>query len=158
MLVANVSRTWPSVMTEDRTAEESVLGDWAALNEAKLHQYADAILGVADGTVVAAYDIDRWERLENGRVRFQGQRSARWARFIGSPSPVTWTQGAARPIRYLATEELAAQSVNHPSTSQRDRHTIRGWTLHVTPDGNAILHLPVGRSLTVVTTEPSARD
>jgi hypothetical protein len=153
MLVANVSRTWPSV-PRYMSAEESVLGDWAALNEAKLHQYGDGILGVADGTVVAAYDIEGWERLENGRVRFAGRFSSRWAPLIGTASPVTWTKGAARPIRYVSTDELAEALPGESLSSPRDRVTIRGWTLQVGPDGDAIIRMPAGCSLTVVPAAP----
>jgi hypothetical protein len=153
MLVVNVSRTWPLV-PGDMSAEESVLGDWAALNEAKLHQYGDAIIAVADGTVVAAYDIQGWERLENGRVRFAGRLSGRWAPLIGTPSPVTWTQGAARPVRYVESTGLTRALADEAPTVADDRITIGGWTLQVGPGGDAIVHMPVGCSLTVIQAPP----
>lgn len=153
MLVVNVSRTWPLVPGE-MSAEESVLGDWAALNEAKLHQYGDAIIAVADGTVVAAYDIRGWERLESGRVRFEGSLSGRWAPLIGTPSPVTWTQGAARPVRYVESDELAGALACETPRSTGDRITIRGWTLQVGPGGDAVVRMPAGCSLTVIQAVP----
>jgi hypothetical protein len=153
VLVVNVSRTWPSVPKE-MTAEESVLGDWASLNEAKLHQYGDAIVGVADGMVVAAYDIEGWERLDSGRVRFAGRFSRRWAPAIGAASPVTWTQGAARPIRYINSDEFAEALTGGSPRVDRDRLTIGGWTLHVGPDGDAIIYMPADCSLTVVSAAP----
>lgn len=99
------------------------------LRESSLHQYADAILGVADGTVVSAFDIEDWDRLDDGRVRFRGTTSRRWAHLLGTPSPVTWSRGQARPIRYLDTDELAGQSVSAASEAHRDRVTLQGWTL-----------------------------
>ncbi|WP_460446335.1 hypothetical protein [Angustibacter aerolatus] len=154
MLFALVQRTWPEVQAGRLTAEESVLGDWAALAEAKLHQYGDAIVGVAAGRVVAAYDITGWERVQDDRVRFQGTPSSRWAHLVGSASPVVWTRGQARPIRYFDTAALADDEPRRPSPSHRDRVDLHGWTLQLAQDGTAVLHMPPGGRVTVVT-EPA---
>lgn len=151
MLVANVSRTWPEVLAGRRSAEDSVLGDWAAMAEPRLHQYGDAILGAANGTVVAAYDIEGWERLEDDRVRFHGPASTRWAHLIGMPSPVLWTRGQARPIRYVDSAELAAAQAADFTEAHRDRVSLRGWTLQLGRHDDAVLHVPAGGRVTIVT-------
>ncbi|MPQ98132.1 hypothetical protein GB931_09400 [Modestobacter sp. I12A-02628] len=152
MLVVNVKSSWPQVQRGERSAEDSVLGDWAALSEQKLRQYADAILGVADNAVVAAFDITDWSRGEDGRVRFMGTPSARWAHLLGGPSPVTWTRGQARPIRYLDTGELDDQEPAPLAAAHRDRVTVGGWMLHLDAEGNGTLRMPAGARLTVITT------
>jgi len=94
LLVANVQRSWPEVLRDEKKADESVLGDWAALAEAKLHQYADVILGVANGTIVAAFDM------KDGIV-------SRATEFVSE----------GRPIRYLDSAEL-----HHPDTEPTKSH------------------------------------
>jgi hypothetical protein len=156
VLVANVKASWPQVLRGERTAEDSVLGDWASLSDQRLRQYADAILGVADNRVVAAFDITDWERTADDRVRFQGAPSARWAHLLGAPSPVTWARGQARPIRYLDTGDLEKQQPAEIAAAHRDRVSVGGWTLQLDAQGNGVLQLPAGARVTVVTAEPTA--
>jgi hypothetical protein len=155
VLVANVKASWPQVLRGERTAEDSVLGDWASLSDQRLRQYADAILGVADNQVVAAFDVTDWERTEDDRVRFHGVPSARWAHLIGTPSPVTWARGQARPIRYLDTGELEGQQPAEVSAAHRDRVTVGGWTLQLDAEGNGVVQVPAGARVTVITTDPA---
>lgn len=157
MIFANVQRTWPEVLAGRRSAESSVLGDWASLAEAKLHQYADAVAGVAGATVVAVYDIDGWDRVKDDRVRFHGTPSTRWAHLIGAPSPVVWTRGQARPVRYVDTAELTSGSASAASEAHRNRVSLRGWTLQLGAHDDAVLHVPPGGRVTIVT-DPAADD
>jgi hypothetical protein len=151
VLFVNVQRSWPLVRAGEKSVDESILGDWTALAEDSLHRHADAIAGVVAGTVVAVFDIDGWDRLPGGKVRFRGTRSAKWAHLEGASSPVVWSRGQARPIRYLDSRQIDPGSAAEPATPDRDRVSLRGWTLQVDPDGNGVLTIPSGRRVTVVT-------
>lgn len=108
MFLVNLPRTWPTVVAGTRTAAEVTLGEWAQVPEEALTEFGDAILGVYKHEVVSAFDIDGWTRdPETGRVTFTGTESERWAHLIGGPNPgPRWTQGQARPVKYLDTAEI----------------------------------------------------
>lgn len=161
MIFVNSTRTWPQVLAGHISAEDSVMGNWAALSEAKLHQYADAVVGVAAGTVVAVFDVANWSTVEDNRVRFYGAPSTRWAHLVGSPSPITWTRGQARPVRYVPTDEIAAASPGpgaEPVPTTRDRVSARGWSLQVDAEGHAVLYAPPGGRVTVIPSPIAAPD
>lgn len=161
MLFVNNQNTWPQVLAGRMSPADSVLGDWAAMAEAKLHQYADVIAAVTAGVVVAAYDVQGWDRVADGRVRFRATTSTRWAHLVGAPSPVVWTRGQARPVRYVETAQVAASTgapLQDGAAPSRDRVSAGGWTLQVDGAGDAILHAPAGGRVTMITapTAPGA--
>lgn len=151
MIFVNVTRSWPEVLAGARSAEDSVLGDWSALSESKLHQYADAIVGVADGRVVAVFDVTSWHHVGVGdRVRFEGSPSTRWSPLVGTSSHVTWKRGQARPTRFVDTAEVASLAPA-PAGSHRDRVSVGPFTLQLVGAADAVLHIPAGARVTIVT-------
>jgi hypothetical protein len=59
---------------------------------------------------------------------------------IGSPSPVVWSRGQARPVRYLDTDALRRGTVETEETKDGGLRAVVGdFTLTVAPDGTATL-------------------
>src|SRR5258708_19120174 len=119
-MVGRWGRTWAMVLREEITAETATLAAWPVrpAELARLADFADVILGVFRGEVVAAYDITSW-RLETEaereraarewrrhfpRVVFEGTPWQTWAHLIGTSSPGRpWTQW---PVQYLDAAAL----------------------------------------------------
>lgn len=59
MILVSLARTWPMVLRGDATAEGATLAAWPVrpAELARLANFADVILGVFRGDVVAAYDV-----------------------------------------------------------------------------------------------------
>jgi hypothetical protein len=145
------------VQAQKISAEAATLGDWADLNDDKLHEYADAVLGIYQNTVVSAYDITRWTRREQGRVLFQGHPSERWTSLIGTPNPgKPWVRGMARPIQYLDTRVVLAETAG--ADPEHRRAKIGGFTLALGEDGTAMVTAPPGAKVLVQTASSTTPD
>jgi hypothetical protein len=150
MILVNISKTWPEVMIGKDTAERATLHDWAGISDESLDAYGDAILGIYRNHVVTAYDITDWERLPDNRVRFAGEVSNTWQHLIGTANPgEPWTQGQARPVKYLDTRVLTEGTVQTEDFGGGRRAVIDGFTLSVEGD-HATVTVPVGGQLTIV--------
>src|SRR5258707_210427 len=105
MILVHLTQTWPMVQRGQLAADAATLGDWAGISDTALADYGDVVLGIFDNTVVSAYDIDGWDRTDEGRVRFTGAPSTRQAHLVGTPNPgKAWgVKGMARPVQYLDT-------------------------------------------------------
>lgn len=151
MILVHLSTSWPMVQAGKMTPEAATLGDWADLNDAKLREYADAILGIYQNTVVSAYDITGWVQKEENRVLFEGQRSQRWASLIGTPNPgKQWVRGMARPVQYLDTRLVLAETA--AGDPEHRRATIGDFTLALGKDNNsAVVTAPPGAKVLIHT-------
>jgi len=150
MILVNLSKTWPEVMTRTDDAQRATLQDWAGISDDSLDTYGDVILGIYRNHVVTAYDITGWKRLPDHRVRFTGVESKMWKHLIGTANPAEpWTRGQARPVKYLDTRVLTEGTVQPEDFSGGRRAVVNGFTLTV--DGNnATVTVPVGAQLTIV--------
>ncbi|MGY1709098.1 hypothetical protein ACI8AC_06260 [Geodermatophilus sp. SYSU D00758] len=150
MIFVHLSKSWPDVISGHRNAADVTLGDWALVSDDAIAAYGDVICGVYQSEVVTAYDVTGFVRGTDGRVRFDGTPSRDWSSLVGEASPVTWTRGQARPVRYLDTEILRSGTVE---TEQVDhgvhRAVVGGYTLTVDTEGNATLVAPAGGAVTV---------
>lgn len=108
IILVNLPQTWPAVEAGTRTAADVTLGEWAQVPDEALSEFGDVVLGVYKHVVVSAFDIDGWTRdPATGRVTFTGTESERWAHLVGGANPgPNWTQGQARPVKYLDTDEV----------------------------------------------------
>jgi hypothetical protein len=113
VIVVNLRRTWPQVLAGARTPADVTLGAWAHMKEQSLDEHADAILGIYQHEVVAAFDITGWSRTREGRVVFEGNPSRRWAHLIGTPNPgkrhQTW--------QYVDAASLASARIPQAATA-----------------------------------------
>jgi hypothetical protein len=152
MILVHVPRTWPFVISGERTAAEVTLRDWAAITDADLNIYADAVLGIFRNEVVSAFDVTSWERGEDGRIRFHGEPSMEWSHLIGTPNPgKPWVRGMARPVQYLSTTALTEGNVCVDESRGGRRAVIDDFALTVSADGLATVLVPAGRSVMVTT-------
>lgn len=152
MILVHVKHSWPRVLAGELSAEESVLGDWAPIAEARLAEFGDVLVGVYDNTVVAVYDVDLAATVYvDGKVRFAGTPSTAWAHLVGQPNPgKPWgQQGYARNVQYLDTTVVAGGDVPVELTRSGRRAIVAGFTLTVDPHGNATVLVPSDRILTV---------
>ncbi|MEV0773866.1 hypothetical protein [Nocardia salmonicida] len=150
MILVHLSASWPMVQAGKITPEDATLGDWADLNEDKLGEYADAVLGVYQNAVVSAYDITGWSRKEQGRVLFHGCPSERWTSLIGTPNPgKPWVRGMARPIQYLDTRVVLAETAG--ADPEHRRAKVGDFTLALGEDGTAMVTAPPGARVIVQT-------
>jgi hypothetical protein len=151
VIVVNVNKTWPHVLSGRMDAEDSVLGYWP-IAEHRL-QECDVVLASYNNVIVAAYDINGHERTEENKVAFDGEESKDWAHLIGKPTPATpWgRQGDAWPVRYIDTAVVAGGDVPVEQTPTGRRAVIEGFTFTIGDDGNATVVLPAGRTLMVLT-------
>jgi hypothetical protein len=156
VIVVNLRRTWPQVLAGARTPADVTLGAWAHMKEQSLDEHADAILGIYQHEVVAAFDITGWSRTREGRVVFEGNPSRRWAHLIGTPNPgKPWVRGQARPVQYLDTAILASGAVPVEDAASGRRAVVDDFILTVDAEGSATLVVPSGRRVTVITTPVS---
>jgi hypothetical protein len=160
VILVHLPKTWPSVVSGKKTAAEVTLNAWAAITDADLNTYADAILGIVHNEVVSAFDVTSWERgEEDDRIRFRGEPSMAWSHLIGTPNPgKPWVRGMARPVQYLSTIALTKGTVSVEESRGGRRAVIDDFTLTVSADGLATILVPAGRSITVTTlnTQPPA--
>jgi hypothetical protein len=152
VILVHVKNTWPQVLAGEMTADDSVLGDWSGIAEAKLAEFGDILVGVYDNTIVRVYDVDlAGTGYVAGKVRFAGTPSKAWAHLVGQPNPgKPWgQQGYARSVQYINTAVVAGGDVPVTLTQSGRRAVIAGFTLTVGPDGNATVLVPSDRLLTV---------
>lgn len=152
MILVHLPATWPDVLAGRDTPERATLEAWAQITDDALAAYGDAILGIYQNEVVTAFEIDDWNRNEDGRVVFSGHPSDRFGYLIGTPNPGRpWVRGQARPVQYLDTAVLTGGSV--PVTPEGDgrRAVIDRYVLTVGGDGSATLLVPPGQRVTVLT-------
>ncbi|MGW0765219.1 hypothetical protein [Streptomyces sp. NPDC002676] len=154
MILVHVPTTWPQVLSGQLTAEQATLGEWYNISDRAIADYGDAVLGIFENTVVSAFDVTAPpHRDDENRVTFPGVPSAQWAHLIGTPNPgKPWgVRGMARPIQYLDTAVLTSGTVEIKDDGTARRAVIDGFTLVVDNEGTAVLSVPVGRQVTVVT-------
>lgn len=87
MILVHLPATWPDVLADRDTPERATLEAWAQITDDALATYGDAILGIYQNEVVTAFEIDDWDRNEDGRVVFSGHPSDRFRYLIGTPNP-----------------------------------------------------------------------
>lgn len=153
MIVVHLNKTWPLVLAGSMAEAAALLGIWP-ISEDKLNRYGDvgdALLGVYDNTVVAAYDITGHSRGADDKVTFTGTPSAAWAHLVGQPTPAKpWgTQGDAWPVRCIDIEVVASGNVPVEETAEGSRAVIDDVVLTVGADQQITVVIPAGRSVTV---------
>ncbi|MFF3159154.1 hypothetical protein [Streptomyces sp. NPDC057910] len=154
MILVHVSTTWPQVLDGQLTPEQATLGEWFNISDSSLAEYGDAVLGIFENTVVSAFDVTGEPNRDNeGRVTFPGTPSAKWSHLIGTPNPgKSWgVRGMARPIQYLDTAVVTGGTVEVEDDGTARRAVVEGFTLVVDNKGSAVLTVPAGRKVTVLT-------
>lgn len=155
MILVHLSQTWPLVLDGKLTPADATLGNWFGINDAAIAEYGDGLLGIYDNKVVTAFDITPGSAVRDaeGRVTFQGGPSQTWAHLIGTPSPgKPWgVRGMARPIQYLHTVILEGGTVEPEDTGAARRAVIDEVALSVDDHGDAVLSIPAGRKVTILT-------
>ncbi|MFF7477100.1 hypothetical protein [Streptomyces sp. NPDC008092] len=154
MILVHVSTTWPEVLNGQLTPEQATLGEWFNISDSSLAEYGDAVLGIFENTVVSAFDVTGQPHRDNeGRVTFPGAPSATWSHLIGTPNPgKPWgVRGMARPIQYLDTAVLTGGTVEVEDDGTARRAVVDGFTLVVDNKGSAVLSVPAGHKVTVLT-------
>ncbi|WP_411146840.1 hypothetical protein [Streptomyces sp. x-80] len=153
MILTHVPNSWLEVLNGQRTPESSILRKWYKVSDAKIEKYGDVVAGIHDNTVVGVYDVTGWTRDADEWVTFTGTPSAAWAHLIGTPNPgKPWgVRGMARPIQYLDTSVLINGTVAAEDDGTARRAVIDGFALVVDNDGSAVLSVPAGRRITVLT-------
>lgn len=123
---------------------------WARDTMSRAHR-----LSVVALAVVAVHDLDGEPPLrdEKGRVTFAGVPSLTWAHLVGGPNPgKQWgVRGMARPIQYLNSAVVAGGTVPVEDLGVARRAVLDGFTLTVDASGGAVLMVPPGSAVTVVT-------
>ncbi len=153
MILVHLASTWQGVLAGRDTAERATLQAWAQITDDALTRYADGILGIYQNEVVTAFDIDDWERNDDGRVVFSGIPSDTWEHLIGTPNPgKPWVRGQARPVQYLDTAVITGGSVPVEHTGDGRRAVIDRYVLTVDDKGSATLVVPPSHRVTVLTT------
>jgi hypothetical protein len=131
----HLARSYRELMTgaNRRQLDEITLGWWAQITDKAADEYGDYIFGVHDNTIVSVYRVDetnRWERdSSDGRICFHAAESAEFAHLIGTPSPVTWGAGQARPIRYYDTAVLRGGDVEIEPSPEGSRAVLGVFTV-----------------------------
>jgi hypothetical protein len=155
MILVHLSQTWPLVLDGKLTPAAATLGNWYGINDAAIAEYGDGLLGIYDNEVVTAFDIapGTAARDTEARVTFQGNPSHTWAHLIGTPNPgKPWgVRGMARPIQYMHTATLQGGTVEPEENGTSRRAVIDEFTLAVDEHGAAVLSIPAGSKLTIVT-------
>jgi hypothetical protein len=152
MILVHLAATWQDVLAGRDTAEDATLGSWAQITDDALAVYGDVVLGIYQNEVVTAFEIDDWDRNEDGRVVFSGDRSDRFEYLIGTPNPgKPWVRGQARPVQYLDTAVLTDGSVPVEHAEDGRRAVVDDYVLTVDDKGTATLVIPPGRRVTVLT-------
>jgi hypothetical protein len=153
VILLHVPDSWPRVLAREISAAQATLGDWYGISDSNLAQYADVLLPIFDNAVACAWDVTGWHRTSEDKIIFDGQPSAKWAHLIGTPNPgKPWgVRGMARPIQYLDTR-IAAATVPVEDIDGIRRASIDGYTLTIDHTGAALLSVPAGRKVTVLTT------
>ncbi|MGW2542943.1 hypothetical protein ACWC5I_19245 [Kitasatospora sp. NPDC001574] len=130
------------------------MGEWFNISDSSLAEYGDTVLGIFENTVVSAFDVTGQPHRDNeGRVTFPGTPSATWCHLIGTPNPgKPWgVRGMARPIQYLDTAVLTGGTVEVEDDGTARRAVVDGFTLVIDNEGSAVLSVPAGRKVTVLT-------
>lgn len=159
MILTHIPNTWPRVEAGQLDAAEVTLGQWAGISDVAAERYGDVILGIYKNTVVTAYDVTGWSRVpagdvNAGRIVFEGIESATWKHLVGQENPGEhWTQGQARPVKYLDTKVLTDGDVPIEEVVQGSRAVLDGFILTVREDGSAKLVIPKGREITIESSE-----
>ncbi|MFZ3591971.1 hypothetical protein [Streptomyces sp. BH104] len=156
MILVHLSATWPRVLKGELSAAEASLGSWYNVSDAKIEACGDVLLGIYDNTVVSAFDLTGPAvRDAEGRVTFTGSPSQDWAHLVGMPNPgKAWgVRGMARPIQYLETTALTGALAPIEDDRGLRRAVVGDVALSVDADGNAVVSVPAGRTVTVVTRE-----
>lgn len=100
------------------------------------------------------YDIHQAQRdPKTNRVIFVGTPSEDWGHLMGQPNPGRpWgRQGDTRPVQYVATDEVAHGTATVERKDHARRAVIGDYVLTVSDDGQAVLVMPSGSTVTVVT-------
>ncbi|SOE32588.1 hypothetical protein [Streptomyces sp. OK228] len=154
MILVHVSNTWPQVLEGQLDSEDATLGSWFNISDAAMDEYGDVVLGIYENTVVSAFDVTgQPHRDDEGRVTFPGRPSTKWSHLIGTPNPgKPWgVRGMARPIQYLHTTVLVSGTVEVEDDGTARRAVVDGFTLVVDHMGTAVLSVPVGCKVTILT-------
>jgi hypothetical protein len=150
LILVNLARTWPNVLLGKATPDQATLGDWQGVSDNALSDHADYVLGVYQNQVVTSFDVTGWQRQPNGRVRFEGTPSKRWAHLVGGPNPgPAWTRGQVRPVKYLDTRALAEGAVEPEEHGTGHRALISGFSLAV-EGRHATVTVPPGGTVIIM--------
>lgn len=153
MIIVNVNHHWPSVLAGKKTPAQVTLYAWHGISDKSLEEYADVVLGIYKNTVVSAFDITGWNRIssgdQEGKIEFFGEESNKWRYLVGQTNPgEPWVQGAARPVKYLPTDQLTKNTCQIKETNGTKRAEIDGFVLSVSKDGVASVEVPHGKKIT----------
>lgn len=156
MILVNLKQTWPHVLAGRMTEDKATLEAWSGISDESLERYGDVVAGIYHNTVVTVYDIDAAETRrepDTRRVVFAGSPSAKWARMVGQPNPGRqWGRpGDTRPVQYIDSAVVAEGAVPVERGPGGRRAVVGDFVLTVGDDGAAVLVMPAGRSLTVLT-------
>ncbi|WP_425824611.1 hypothetical protein [Streptomyces fractus] len=152
MILVHLSATWPRVLAGELPAAEASLGAWYNVGDAKIETFGDVLLGIYDNTVVSAFDLTGpAARDAEGRVTFTGTPSEAWAHLVGMPNPgKPWgVRGMARPIQYLDTTVVTGALAPVEDDGALRRAVVGDVALSVDAEGNAVVSVPAGRTVTI---------
>lgn len=154
MILVHLKRTWQHVLAGQMSAEDATLKAWSGISDRALDKYADVVVGIYDNSVVSVYDIDGTQRDQTtNRVVFVGRPSKKWSFLLGQPNPGRpWgRQGDTRPVQYIATEEVTRGTVAVENTTRGKRAVVDDYVLTVIDDNKAVLVMPPGCTVTIMT-------